>query len=171
MEYRNRNHQHDFDDGLDYSPLVISLCKIFEIEINLSLVHWFRKYLNIEMPTYFKKHKQDDLEYKLTPSSYLVNNPRPIDFNKGHGNKWIAPGIGESELIAQSFLNEDKLPSNINDYETLLRNWGILRQFRNKAAHTESLTKDDFNNIYSAFNTINENNILAQMNDLKWTFK
>ncbi|MCX7878518.1 MAG: hypothetical protein N2510_07760, partial [Ignavibacteria bacterium] len=53
---------------IEYSPLIICLCKIFEIEANLSLVHWFRKILGIEMPTYFKKHKEGIGEYKITPS-------------------------------------------------------------------------------------------------------
>ncbi|MBK7695581.1 MAG: hypothetical protein IPI30_15065 [Saprospiraceae bacterium] len=92
------NTRYDNYEGIDYSPLIICLCKIFEIETNLSLVHWFRRSLNIEMPEYYKKHKEDEKEYKITPSATVIRDPRPIDFNKGYGTKWIAPGIEESEL-------------------------------------------------------------------------
>ena len=170
-EFGQRHNQHDDDEEIDYSPLITSLCKIFEIETNLSLVHWFRKNLNIEMPTYFKKHKQDTSDYKLTPSVSVVNNPRPIDFNKGYRQKWIAPGLGESELITKTFLIEGELPADISDYETLLKNWAILRQYRNRASHTENLNKPDFDNVFNAFNNIVRNNFIKQMNDLKWTLK
>lgn len=170
-ETRMRQNRFDNEESIDYSPLIISLCKIFEIETNLSLVHWFRKTLNIEMPTYFKKHKEDNSEYKITPSASVINNPRPIDFNKGYGTKWIAPGIGESELVTQTFFREGNLPSEISDYEELLRIWAILRQYRNKAAHTENLRKQDFENVYNAFSNIISSEYLKQFNDLKWTLK
>lgn len=168
MHNRNR---YDIDEGLDYSPLILSLCKIFEIETNLSLVHWFRKSLNIEMPLYFKKHKEDNQDYKITPSTSMVENPRPIDFNKGYGKKWLAPGIGESELIVKTFLIDKNLPNEITGYDELLKNWAILRQYRNKAAHTENLRKQDFDNVYNAFNKIVANDFLKQMNDLKCRLK
>ena len=131
----------------------------------------FRRGLNIEMPTYFKKHKEDNNEYKITPSASVINNPRPIDFNKGYRTKWIAPGIGESELVTLTFLKDGNLPSEISDYDDLLRNWAILRQYRNKAAHTENLRKQDFVNVYNAFSNIVNNEYLTKLNDLKWTLK
>jgi len=170
-ETRMRNNRFDNDEGIDYSPLILSLCKIFEIETNLSLVHWFRKSLNIEMPTYFKKHKEDNIEYKITPSASVINNPRPIDFNKGYGTKWVAPGIGESELVTLTFHRNGNLPNEISDYDELLRNWAILRQYRNKAAHTESLRKQDFDMVYNAFTNLINNEYLTKFNDLKWTLK
>ncbi len=170
-ESSHNYHEYETDEGIDYSPLIISLCKIFEIETNLSLVHWFRKSLNIEMPTYFKKHKEDNQDYKITPSASVINNPRPIDFNKGYGKKWIAPGIGESELVTQTFLKEGNLPNDISDYDELLRNWAILRQYRNKGAHTENLRKQDFDTVFNAFNNVVANDFLKQMNDLKWRLK
>lgn len=166
----NRNI-YDIDESIDYSSLILSLCKIFEIETNLSLVHWFRNSINIEMPMYFKKHKDDNQEYKILPSTSIVENPRPIDFNKGYGKKWLAPGIGESELIVKTFLIDKNLPLEITDYDELLKNWAILRQYRNKAAHTENMKKQDFDNVYNAFDKIVTNSFLKQMNDLKCRLK
>lgn len=170
-ENRIHNHRFYLDEGLDYSPLIISLCKIFEIEINLSLVHWFRKYLSIEMPRYFKRHKEDNQDYIITPSETIVDNPRPINFNKGHGKKWIAPGIGESELVTKTFFKEKNLPIEITNYEELLRYWAILRKYRNKASHIENLRTKDFDFVLSSFNNITNNGFLKQMNDLKWSLK
>jgi hypothetical protein len=170
-EKRMLSNRYDNHEGIDYSPLIISLCKIFEIEANLSLVHWFRKSLNIEMPTYFKKHKEDKNEYKITPSASVINSPRPIDFNKGYGTKWIAPGIGESELVTLTYHEKRNLPYEISDYNKLLRNWAILRQYRNRSAHTEYLRKQDFENVYNAFSNIVNNEYLTKFNDLKYTLK
>lgn len=168
---RMRENKFDDYDEIDYFPLVLSLCKIFEIETNLSLVHWFRKSLKIEMPTYFKKHKIDNIEYKITPSERVINNPRPIDFNNGYGSKWIAPGLGESLLVTKTFLTEGILPYEISNYESLLKNWVILNKYRKPAAHTENVRKQDFDRVYNAFKNIIANQHLHQFNDLKWTLK
>lgn len=165
-ERRMHGHRYQEFENLDYSPLILSLCKIFEIETNLSLVHWFRRTLNIEMPEYFKKRKRDNESYTITPSPQVINNPRPIDLNKGYRNKWIAPGIGESELITKTLMLEKQLPDMIEDYETFINYWSILRRFRNKAAHTESLSRNDFTSVFDSFQGIN-NNFLSQLNNLK----
>ena len=171
-----RNAEHSISliykkSGIDYSPLIICLCKVFEIETNLSLVHWYRKILNIEMPTYFKKHKDDDTEYTITPLESITEHPEPIDFNLGFGSKWLAPGIGKSELVTRTFHTQGKLPNEISNYDELLENWKILRKLRNKAAHTENMNIIDFNNVFSAFNNVIENDFFKQMNDLKMTLK
>lgn len=162
-----RHERHYENNNLDYSPLILSLCKIFEIETNLSLVHWFRKTLDIEMPDYFKKRKRDNESYIITPSEEIINNPRPIDLNKGYKNKWIAPGIGESELIAKTMMIQNQLPDAIDDYETFLNYWSILRRYRNRAAHTETLDRIDFEKVFITFNNINKKSYLNQMNNLK----
>lgn len=170
-ETRTRNDGFDSNCGIDYSPLIISLSKIFEIETNLSLVHWFRQSLNIEMPQYFKKRKFDNNKYVITPSVKVVADPLPIDFNQGNRKKWIAPGIGQSELVVRTFQLENALPITISNYDELLRNWAIIKRYRNRGAHTEILGKQDFNTVFNAFNNIIVNNHLKQFNDLKMTLK
>ena len=60
----------------------------------------------------------------------------------------------------------------ITDYDTLLGNWAILRQYRNRAAHTENLNVFDFDNVLKTFKKINENNtIIGQLNNLKSSLK
>lgn len=156
---------------IDYSPLIMSLCKIFEIEVNLSIVHWFRNHLNIEMPQYFKKYKNDSKAYTIMPESEFIRDPHPVNFNKGLRGKWIAPGLGESQIVTQYFYTQGKLPSAINDYKTLLTNWEIFRQYRNSAAHTEWLKSNDLDVVVDTFKNITSSSLLSQINDLKLTFK
>lgn len=170
MEHRQyRNHRFSDSNELDYSTLILSLCKIFEIETNLSLVHWVRNNLKIEMPKYFKKHKDDTLTYTITPTEHIIANGRPIDFNKGYREKWIAPGIGESELAIKSLYGENKFPKEITNYENLFDNWAIIRQFRNKATHTESLNRNHFQTVFNAFKNLQDTNKFAEFNTLKST--
>ena len=101
----------------------------------------------------------------------LVPEPHPVDLNKGYKTKWLAPGIGASELIAKTLLLENNLPEDINDYKLLLKNWTILRKYRNKAAHTERLRERDFEQVKRAFQAIVSNDILTQMTSLKSRLK
>ena len=41
--------------GLDYTPAVMCFAKVFEREINLSVVHWVRKQLRINLPAFFDR--------------------------------------------------------------------------------------------------------------------
>ncbi len=157
---------------LDYSMLVLALSKIFEIEANLSLVHWIRSYLNIEMPQYFKKHKNDGAEYCITPSFLLIpNNPMPINFNMNFKGKWKAPGIGQSELIMNTLYLENNYPEAITKVDNLLQHWKTLRIFRNKGSHTEFLNKEEFDKVYTSFQWLIQSGKMKEMNDLKMKLK
>lgn len=160
-----------YEGTFDYSFLIIGLCKIFEIEISLSIVHWIRNKLNIEMPEYFKKLKKDNNRYMLTPAPYLVQNPRPIDFNKGNRDKWITPGIGESELITKTLHAKNENPPDITNLNFLFEHWSTIAQYRNRAAHTETLTQNDFNIVFNAFKNLIDSGKLLEMNTLKMRYK
>ena len=47
-------------ESFDYTPGAICLAKIFEREINLSLVHWIREHLGINLPSYFNRYQSGD---------------------------------------------------------------------------------------------------------------
>lgn len=133
----------------DYSPLVLGLSKFFEIEINLSAVHWIRKYLNIELPAYFKKHKPSFNDAKLAPDISLVRKgdiPQSINFNLGKNNKWQAPGIGQSELIIRTLYMRKALVESFSETEetALINAWTAIRELRNAAGHTQIMSKEDF---------------------------
>ena len=94
-----------------------------------------------------------------------------MDLNRGYNSKWIAPGIGASELVTKTLLLENNLPEDINEYEMLLKNWTILRKYRNKAAHIERLRRKDFEQVKTAFQAIVSKDILTQMTALKSRLK
>ncbi|MCX7878517.1 MAG: hypothetical protein N2510_07755 [Ignavibacteria bacterium] len=63
------------------------------------------------------------------------------------------------------------LPHEISDYEKLLSEWAVIRKFRNKAAHTENLRREDFDCVYNAFRKLIANDYFRQFNDLKCRLK
>ena len=161
------------DEELDYSPLVISVGKVFEIETNLSIVQWIRKYLNIEMPAYFNQYKDDKInDYILTPSQNIVVSPRPIDFNMGKGKKWRAPGIGESELVMKSLYSEGNYPKLRHfDFELFLTHWSNIRRFRNNAAHSNLINQMDFSIMKKTFDELRQHGYLTNLTSLKKSLK
>lgn len=157
---------------IDYSPLAISIGKIFEIEVNLSIVQWVRKYLNIEMPEFYNKYKTDSKEYKITPSINFTLNPRSVDFNKGHNNKWLPPGIGESELVLKTMFQQGVYPNIGNDdFEIFLKNWSIIRKYRNKSAHNNVLSFDDYHQMEKSFLDLQKGHKFKEMVKLKNSLK
>lgn len=169
--YSTNTNPNEFEGMLDYSPLIMSLGKIFEIEVNLSVVHWIRNLLNIEMPEYYKKHKNDKGDYKLIPSESIIYKPRPVDFNMGTQLDWHAPGLGESELITKTLYSQKKTPPGFTDVESFLRYWTTIRQLRNKAAHTECLYQNDFSAVHNAFTSLVTTGKFGEMNNLKIKYK
>lgn len=163
---------HQFDLEWDFSPLILSLSKIFEIEVNLSLVHWIRSTLQIEMPQYYRKRKPALGDYFITPDNLTIPHARPIDFNKGRDDKWIAPGIGESELAFRSLHIQNKFPHElINNVDAFLEHWKVIRNLRNKASHTETMDKSQYEAMRLAFNGINNDGYLDQLVSLKQKYK
>src|SRR5690606_32355093 len=163
--------RRDSGQKFDYSILVIPLGKIFEIETNLSVTQWIRNYLNIEMPKYFNRRKEDFHDYSLLPTLDEIPNPRAIDFNRGRGKKWIPPGLGESELAFKSLFRSGRSPDHIRNGVELIHNWEIIRQYRNRASHTDTLIEQDFDKVYQAFRNIVDQNHLSELNDLKESLK
>ena len=170
-QWKGKAAESRYVEDLDYSILVMSLSKILEIELNVSLVQWFRSTLGIEMPAYFKKYKRSRETYTLLPSEVLVNDPWPIDFNKRKRGNWNAPGMGETKLITKTFMMERDLPKEISSYEHLLMYWDPIHKQRNRAAHTETVSREDFKTVLHSFEGILEGRHLSQMMDLKYMLK
>lgn len=133
-EQDEAGHSLELKESLDFTPGIICLAKVFEKEANLSVVHWIRKELGISLPSYFNKH-QPYFQAKLTPS---FRGGREIDFNVKRGGKWLAPGIGQSEIACKE-LSQSRLPQgwDASSWDLLLTNWQAIREKRNEAAHTE----------------------------------
>ncbi|MBK7970967.1 MAG: hypothetical protein IPK08_19730 [Bacteroidetes bacterium] len=150
---------------------MISLSKTFELELNLSIVQWIRSFLKIEMPQYFNAHKESVNDYSITPSPAIVPNPTPVDFNKGYGNKWFPPGIGQSELVAKTLFQQGIFPAAfISDANGFLSVWKTMRLFRNKATHIKPIDQAQFTQVETGFNTLKVE-YLRGLVDLKHSLK
>jgi hypothetical protein len=171
MINNDRDNEDYVNKGFDYSPLIISLTKLFEIEINLSIVHWIRKYLRIHLPEYFNKH-EPGLEAKFKLS---MNQESVIDFNKGYNLKWLPPGLGQSELALKELKSKFKffliLKKFKFNYEILIKNWELIRKTRNRAAHTELMNCSDFLDIHSAMKLLNSKRYFEKFSMIKKEFR
>lgn len=142
-------------DNVDFSPLVICLAKIFEIETNLSIIQWCRQSIGIEMPQYFKKVKIDpENSYDVMPDPNLVrDNARPINLNSGK-SEWKPPAMGQSLLVAQTLNLNSNITGKIEDFTTLFSKWSSIANSRNESAHTQIITEKKFNKFLENFNEI-----------------
>lgn len=158
-----------FQEEYDWTPSVICLSKVFEKEINLSVVHAIRKHLGIQLPMYFNK-VQPNIYAKRQSGNLL------IDFNKsGSNGNWLPPGIGQSEIICRNLNNEGHLRFNRiwspNEFTLLMTNWENIRSQRNKAAHTEIVNKNSFDSIKNALENLFNANMFEKFYQLKNIFR
>ena len=143
---------------VDLSPLCLCLGKVLEIEVNHSLVQWYRQHLNIEMPTFYNLYKPGVNRYTVIPNGF--QNPRPIDLNKRLGqNKWKALNLGESQLVAKTLYADRHYPEAFPNFNTLLTHWELLMNFRNQSTHTHTMGPDRFNKVQMAFQDILKNHL------------
>lgn len=121
----------------DSAPIVIALGKMFENEVNLSMVQFIRKHLQIPMPEYYCKL------YPAEQGHYVIDQ---ADFNQtvGHGC-WLPPECGKTQKVF--YHNPNLWDEVVTGYpgafenttdlsrERLCNNWHELCKCRNKAAH------------------------------------
>ncbi|MDX8289116.1 hypothetical protein SLL00_04905 [Metabacillus indicus] len=143
--------------SLDYSASVICLSKMFEKEINNSIVHWLRSQHQIELPDYYNKYQPG--------KTALISD---VNLNKGNPGKWLPPELGRSKYIAEKVLNqEDWGEMGIENPKLLINNWVTIHRIRNKAAHSENVFFSDFTNVKKALYTLSSNKIFEQLYSLK----
>lgn len=164
-----------FNSNLDYSPLITSVSKIFEIEINLSLVQWVRKDLGIEMPAYFNKYKNDPRDYSIKPQLPQLRNAIGINFNSHLHNTYKPPEIGKTYYVFV-YLKDvfNKYPEQITNFDSFLNLWNEFRILRNNSIHGVNATAESFNRIHHLHTSlINDNyyhDIILLKNSLKNQF-
>jgi hypothetical protein len=124
----------------DWSPCLIGFSKVFEKEINCSIVQWLRFEKGIEMPDYF---------LKLKPG-YRASIDR-ADLNRGIRGEWIAPGCGQSEM-AFTTITQEKYPPNWDSthIEYLIDHWRIISNSRNSAAHDRLVNETELNKMINS---------------------
>jgi hypothetical protein len=159
------------EDTEDYSIYTLPLCKSFETEINLSIVQLLRRELGIAMPTYFSKYCPAMNELPVKPSELFVNNPREIPMNRLHNGRWLPPGLGESRLVFNTLrIGKPNLASGWipdNKISLLVDQWGVIQRVRNLTAHSDSVTKQQTNDLEQSLYQLNNTGLLNNLTTLK----
>lgn len=166
------------DENYDYTSVGICLTKLFEREINLSLVHWIRKNLGIHLPVFFNKFDNTVSNASYVPNNIGLRSPRPINFNKRKYNtdRWIAPGIGESKLCFSSMTSNSNYSGNLSifntsDLDNLLPKWESIADLRNTCAHTELINKQVVEQIIRILRDLNNFGLFEKTYQLKQTYR
>lgn len=159
----------DYQEELDYSPGVICLSKVFEKEINLSMVHWIRQKLGIELPRYFCK-PQPSIRATYKPTN--IPRATEINFNKNKHGKWLPPGVGQSEITCRE-MSQLALPDEWDSYtlNLLMSNWKKIREKRNAAAHTELVDENSFINVKQALEALSGGDIFQKLYFMKTEYR
>ena len=129
--------QHRLGFDVDYTPGVICLAKVFEREVNLSVVHWMRSELGVRLPLYFNRF---DPRVRATFDG--------VNFNRSHDSKiWSPPTMGRSLEAVNQKVGRDReqrpYPRELyNKWFQFLREWGVITNERNTAAHTMELVDE-----------------------------
>ena len=139
---------------LDYSTFTISLTKMIENEINLSIIQVVRQLLGIDFPAWYNRHQQGK-------HAKVMSGRLEIDFNRFVHQQLVLPGIGQSFNVAKySSLNES-LKQKISTYAQpeistqdvdalyaqLLAQWELLIPKRNQSAHGTVVDEAAFNEV------------------------
>jgi hypothetical protein len=157
---------------LDYSASAICLAKMFEQEINNSIVHWVRKEKAIKLPQYYNQ-VLPRVSALVTPnfprqSSYTT----PVNLNKSKNGSWQPPELGKSMNIAKYNIKKNEWATmGIKNANSFLEEWGTIHSIRNKAAHTDEVTVDDFKRMKESLMNLAKSHALEKLAILKNNFK
>lgn len=141
----------------DYTVLCSLLHKIFESEINASVLQLMRKNVDIPMPEFYDKFYPDSKRcYVQRPEMREgINLNRYI---KGEPLKYVSPGLGKV-LVACRILSKDKASfrdemSGFGMDEMSLDNlchlWDRICQIRNREAHCQVITEEQYHELFHA---------------------
>ena len=148
----------------DYTPGVICLAKVFEKEINLSVVHWIRKNLRIRLPLYFNRYDPKKGNVGLDG----------VNFNRSHDNKiWSPPSIGRSLEVCKQINEPGNMPDElVQNWCKLLEVWDVIKNERNRAAHAVDLVnKDSVQKVRKALGKLSSNGIFEKLYNMKTQYR
>ena len=141
----------------DYTVLCSLLHKIFESEINASVLQLMRKNVDIPMPEFYDKFYPDSKRcYVQRPEMREgINLNRYI---KGEPLKYVSPGLGKV-LVACRILSEDKdsFRDDMSGFgmdkmslDNLCHLWDRICQIRNREAHCQVITEEQYHELFHA---------------------
>ena len=151
---------------VDYTPGVICLAKVFEREVNLSVVHWIRERLGVRLPLYFNKYdpkKQAKFD--------------GVNFNHTRDNQtWSPPTMGRSLEAVQKKWSEEKWRPTFSPLQKkwlqFLNRWRKINEARNTAAHTMELVNErSVRAVCNAFQDLSKMDLFRSMFELKSNYR
>ena len=164
----------------DFTPALVGLTKLFEREINLSIVHWVRSILGVELPNFYNKF-QSGVDAKMAPDKKYIGGGEPqlINFNafkklNKEEKKWLAPGMGQSEKVVLTLFElQNQLPDNfeINSFKDLLVQWNVIVKARNAAMHVEEAEIDVYRRVEKSLSILDRGGVLKNMFEMKCTLR
>lgn len=157
------------ENPFDFAPGVICLAKVFEKETNLSVVHWIRESLGIKLPAYFNLFQSN-----LAKGETTFNG---VNFNMERQRSWYPPETGKSLRALKTF-SEAAGRNNLNtrwigllDNQVFLKEWEVIRQTRNTAAHNKLVGKDSADAVQCALNNLSQEGIFEVLSCMKTTYR
>lgn len=153
-------HEQEFSAG------VICLAKMFEYELNCSLVHMVRKEHSINLPTYFNRYQPNKEAWINTGKGFKVN------VNSQKDRNWLPPEIGKTKNIARNYFTDShwKL-SGIQNKESFLSEYDTIHAIRNKAAHTDKVKEEDYFQLTSSLLKLSQQKVFESLYKLKEQYK
>ena len=158
------------ENPFDFTPGVICLAKVFEKEINLSIVHWIRASLGIQLPTYFNQFQPN-----LRKQETSFNG---VNFNRvGRRASWYPPETGKSlrALRALSQADErnqlDERWVDLLNSKVLLKGWETIKRERNTAAHNKLVNENSADAVQCVLNNLSQNGIFEMLSSMKTVYR
>jgi hypothetical protein len=160
------NYLSSNDGEQEYSAGVLCLAKMFEYELNCSLVHLVRKEHSINPPKYFNMYQPHTDAWINTGNGYQVN------VNNHKGSQWLPPELGKTKNITRHYFTDNhwKLAGIQNKY-AFLAECDKIHGIRNKAAHTDEVRLEDFIQLTSSLKKLSEQRVFENLYLLKAQYK
>jgi len=148
----------------DFSPAVLQFAKVFEREINLSLVQWMRACCGVTIPKFFNRVQPE-----------IVARWGTLDFNRKQSNgKLLLPTLGQSVRLYEAYLespNEGQVPLSPSAKSAVSKgnssNWKKLARIRNDSSHAELASLRMAEKVCSIFGEFSKGNLFDDLCKLR----
>lgn len=150
----------------DFGPLVSSLARILEVELNSSIVQYVRSLCRIEMPAYYKRYKEGCPNH----TSQIIVYGQQVDINERKGKTGLKPIMtGDILLLMKRYKQEiaNDIGMTEEAFGEVSKKMDKMREIRNKASHASVVTEADFKSYYTMFCQLVRQNLLTILADEK----
>lgn len=152
-------------NNFDFSPLIMSLSKVFEIEMNNSVVQFIRQKNGIYMPENYNK-------YDKTRGAILVevvdgDRKWEVDINPCYGNGMYKAFTMKDILLLTKMYSEAMSDEMSRLVERFKKVWDNIRIERNASAHLDVIDEQRFLNFYGKYCDMIKQGWFTHLMDLK----